>query len=158
MMWDGLFGAANLLALIMWVVLILAPRRPLSEAVVMYGGAGLLCAAYAVLITLVVSGLVDPVPLPGAGGGGFMSVPHVRALFMSDGGVTIGWIHYLAFDLFVGLWIAKDADAKGFSRLLQAPILVLTFVAGPFGLFLWLIIRERRARYAPGAIRSELRR
>jgi len=157
-MWDGLFGAANLLALIMWAVLILAPRRPVIETLVMYGGAGLLCAAYAVLISLVVTGLLDPAPLPEAGGGGFMSIPQVRALFMSDGGVTIGWMHYLAFDLFVGLWIAKDADAKGFSRLVQAPILLLTFMAGPFGLFLWLIIRERRARKAHGAIRSDWRK
>ena len=58
----------------------------------------------------------------------------------------VGWVHYLAFDLFVGLWIARDADAKGFSRLLQAPILFATFMAGPLGLLLWLAIRERRAR------------
>ena len=158
MMWDGLFGAVNLLAMICWLVLILAPRRPLSETFVMYGGTGLLCAAYAVLISGVVSGLIEPVKVPGSEGGGFMSIPEVRALFMSDGGVTIGWIHYLAFDLFVGLWIAKDADAKGFSRLLQAPILLLTFVAGPFGLFLWLLIREKRARQAPGAMQSTLRK
>ena len=158
MMWDGLFGAANLLALIMWAVLILAPRRPITETLVMYAGAGLLCAAYAVLITLVFSGMLDPAPVAGAEGGGFMSIPEVRALFMSDGGVTIGWIHYLAFDLFVGLWIAKDADKKDFSRLVQAPVLLLTFVAGPFGLFLWLIIREKRARKARGAIRSGLRK
>ena len=65
---------------------------------------------------------------------------------MSDGGVTVGWIHYLALDLFAGLWIAKDADQKGFSRLIQAPVLLLTFVAGPAGLLLWLVIRESRAR------------
>lgn len=157
-MWDGLFAAANLLALLCWLVLILAPRWPFVSSLVMYGGVGLLCAAYAVLITGVVTGLLNPVPLPDAGGGGFASIPEVRALFMSDGGVTIGWIHYLAFDLFAGMWIARDADAKGFSRLIQAPILLLTFFAGPFGLFLWLLIREKRARQAPGAIRSELRR
>ena len=60
--------------------------------------------------------------------------------------MTICWIHYLAFDLFVGLWIARDADAKGFSRFVQAPILLATFMAGPLGLFLWLAIREKRAR------------
>ncbi len=58
----------------------------------------------------------------------------------------MGWVHYLAFDLFVGLWIARDADAKGFSRILQAPILAATFLAGPLGLFVWLLVREPRAR------------
>ena len=42
--------------------------------------------------------------------------------------------------------IARDADAKEFSRILQAPILILTFMAGPIGLFLWLLVREPRAR------------
>ncbi|MEO0908688.1 MAG: abscisic acid-deficient protein Aba4 family protein, partial [Pseudomonadota bacterium] len=37
--------------------------------------------------------------------------------------------HYLAFDLFVGLWIARDADAKSISRLVQAPILLATLMA-----------------------------
>jgi hypothetical protein len=55
----------------------------------------------------------------------------LRKLFMTDAGIVVGWTHYLAFDLFVGLWISRDADAKGFSRLVQAPILLLTFLAGP---------------------------
>ena len=83
-----------------------------------------------------------------SGSAGFSTIEGVRAIFASDGGVTIGWIHYLAFDLFAGLWIARDADAKNFSRLVQAPILVATFMAGPVGLFLWLVIREKRARSA----------
>ena len=70
---------------------------------------------------------------------------------MSDGGIVLGWTHYLAFDLFVGLWIARDADAKGFSRLVQLPILVLTLMAGPSGLLIWLLVRERRARAAAKA-------
>ena len=87
----------------------------------------------------------------GSAGGGdapadFTSIEGVRGIFASDGGATIGWIHYLAFDMFAGLWIARDADAKGFSRWIQAPILFATFMAGPLGLLLWLAIRERRAR------------
>ena len=58
----------------------------------------------------------------------------------------LGWTHYLAFDLFTGLWIARDADNKAFGRLVQAPVLVLTFLAGPLGLLIWLVLRERRAR------------
>lgn len=76
----------------------------------------------------------------------FGSIEGVRAIFASDAGVTIGWIHYLAFDLFVGLWIARDADAKGFSRFVQAPVLLATFLAGPLGLVVWLLLREKRAR------------
>ena len=65
---------------------------------------------------------------------------------MSEGGIVIGWTHYLAFDLFVGLWIARDADDKGFSRLVQLPFLLVTLLAGPIGLGSWLLVRETRAR------------
>ena len=140
-MWDTVFAIANALALVMWVALVFLPRWPALLAAILYLGVGLLSAAYAVFLIAVVTGIA-----PGGEGGEFSSIEGVRQIFSSDAGVTIGWIHYLAFDLFVGLWIARDADAKGFSRLVQAPILFATLMAGPLGLVLWLLIRERRAR------------
>lgn len=145
-MWDSLFGLANIWALVCWAALILAPRGAFVQSAVFYAGIGLLCLAYAVLLVLVTSGAIDPAPTGDGGGASFQSIEGVRGIFMSDGGVTVGWIHYLALDLFAGLWIAKDADQKGFSRWLQAPVLLLTFVAGPAGLLLWFFIREGRAR------------
>ncbi len=145
-MWDMIFGAANLLAMACWAILILAPRGEVARTLVFYGGVGLLCLAYGVLLVGLLSGLVD-------GGGdeesvSFTTIAGVRAIFASDGGATVGWMHYLALDLFTGLWISRDADAKSFSRLLQAPVLLLTFVAGPLGLLVWLAIREPAARRA----------
>lgn len=141
--WASVFGAVNMLALAGWVALILLPRWPALLSAVLYLGVGLLCLAYATGLIGVVSGLI---PNPGGGGADFSTIAGVRAIFASDAGVTIGWTHYLAFDLFVGLWIARDGDAKGISRFLQAPILFATLMAGPLGLGLWLLIRERAAR------------
>jgi len=141
-MWDSLFGLANLWALACWAALVLLPRGPFVQSAVFYAGIGLLCLAYTVLLGLILGGVLDS----GGGGGDFTTIAGVRTIFASDAGVTVGWIHYLAFDLFAGLWIAKDADQKGFSRLVQAPVLLLTFVAGPAGLLAWFIIREKRAR------------
>ena len=150
-MWPFLFSATNLLAIIGWVLLAAAPRKPAVRSLIMYLGVALLCLTYTVLFALFLSGAVDPVRMAGAGEPGFGSIAGVRALFASDGGVVIGWTHYLAFDLFTGLWIASDADNKGFGRLLQLPVLFLTFMAGPVGLLSWLILRERRARSAAKA-------
>lgn len=145
-MWQAIFSFGNILAMIAWVMLILLPRRPLVLSTILYLGVGLLCLIYTASMVGVIAGWVDPV---GSGAEwNFSTIEGVRGIFGSDGGVTIGWVHYLAFDLFVGLWIAKDADAKGFSRILQAPILLMTFFAGPIGSFLWLIIREAAARRA----------
>jgi hypothetical protein len=140
--WDTAFAAINALALVWWVALIALPRWPALLSAILYFGVALLCAVYAGALVGAVSGW-----LPGGGeGGGFGSVAQVRALFASDAGVVIGWTHYLAFDLFVGLWIARDADAKHISRLWQVPFLVATLLAGPIGLGGWLLMRERRAR------------
>ena len=145
-MWDNLFGIANIWAMVCWAALILLPRAKFVQSAVFYAGIGLLCLAYAVLLVLVTGGMVDAVPVEGGGQASFTSIEGVRGIFASDGGATVGWIHYLALDLFAGMWIARDADQKGFSRLIQAPVLLLTFVAGPAVLLLWLVIREGRAR------------
>lgn len=145
MSWGSLFGMVNLVAIVAWAGLILLPRWPALLAACLFVGVGLLCLVYTAGLAAVLGGFVDPVG-PAVADAGFSSIEGVRAIFASDGGVAIGWTHYLAFDLFVGLWIARDADAKGFSRIIQAPVLLLTFMAGPIGLLVWLFARERRAR------------
>lgn len=143
-MWDTLFSLTNLVALAAWAVLIALPRRETLLTFVLYLGVGLLCAVYAVLLIGLMGGLLDPV---GAGGSlTEYSIDGLMQLFDTRGGIVVAWTHYLAFDLFTGLWIARDADHKGISRWVQAPILLLTFLAGPLGLLVWLIVRERSAR------------
>jgi hypothetical protein len=144
--WEFVFNAVNLLALIGWAALILLPRWPALLSAVLYLGVGLLCVVYACGLIGVVSGLLPTGGGAGAGGADFSTIAGVRAIFASDAGVTIGWTHYLAFDLFVGLWIARDGDAKGISRFVQAPILFATLMAGPLGLLVWLALREPIAR------------
>ncbi len=156
MNWAALFTFTNIVALIAWAMLLVLPRRPLVLSVVLFAGVGLLCLIYATLFALVFTGAVDPgrAGAPAAGLDTYVSnytIAGIRSLFMSDAGIVIGWTHYLAFDLFVGLWIARDADGKGFSRWMQAPILLLTLLAGPVGLLIYLVIRERRARAAARA-------
>ncbi|MBD3728907.1 MAG: DUF4281 domain-containing protein [Sphingomonadales bacterium] len=148
-MWHSVFAFTNIVALAAWIVLVVLPRRPFPLTLVLYLGVGLLCLVY----TLGLAGVVSGTLAPGAGNGtgaGFGSVEAVRAIFATDAGVAIGWTHYLAFDLFTGLWIARDADAKEFSRLVQVPVLLATFLVGPVGLLFWLAIRERRARQLHG--------
>ncbi|MGV3729217.1 MAG: ABA4-like family protein [Sphingopyxis sp.] len=143
MSWDSLFLLANYWALAAWIALAFLPRGPKTLALILYLGVALLCLAYTVLIAGFLTGGIDP---GGPGGGDFTTLKGVMMLFDSPGGATLGWIHYLAFDLFTGMWIARDADQKGFSRIAQFPFLLLTLLVGPVGLFAWLIVRERRAR------------
>lgn len=144
MSWDQMFSLTNGWALVSWLVLALAPRRPIVMTGILFLGCGLLCLTYAIMLGAVMSGSVDvggpTAPLD------FSSITGVQALFATRGGTVIGWTHYLAFDLFTGLWIARDADTKRVHRLLQIPILALTLMFGPVGLLTWLIVREPRVR------------
>jgi hypothetical protein len=61
-------------------------------------------------------------------------------LFDHPGVALAGWVHYLAFDLLVGLWIARSARDRGIPHLLALPCLALTFLFGPAGFLAFLIL------------------
>lgn len=122
--WEQPFAIANLLAVAGWIALIFLPRWPRLIAFVRLGVIGLLSIAYAALIFVFAAQ---------AEGASFSSLAGVGALFALPPLLLAGWIHYLAFDLFVGTVIAERSDARGLSRILQAPILLATFLLGPIG-------------------------
>lgn len=140
--WNQLFTFINVVAVAGWLALGLLPRRGAVLDAVMWGGVALLCAAYAAIFVMLFGGLADPVRDAAGPAPPFeYSVDGLKAMFASRGAIVVGWTHYLAFDLFVGLWIARDADTRGVGRLVQAPILFATFMAGPIGLLAWLLLR-----------------
>ncbi len=140
MQWETVFSIANTWPLLFWLLLAFAPRTELIARLVLFGGIFPLAVTYAVLLPMIMLGIIDPVG-PEGGSVDFTQLSGVMALFDSKGGATIGWIHYLAFDLFVGLWVARNADIHGYARWVQVPILFFVLMAGPFGLTLYLLLR-----------------
>jgi len=119
-----------------WLLLILAPKWTVTEKLVH-------SMLYPLLLGAVyIGGMIMAAMGHGADGGGFTSIEGVRTLFSSDVGMLIGWTHYLVFDLFVGAWEARDAQRRGVGHWLLIPCLLLTFMLGPIGLFLYLILRK----------------
>ncbi|MBR1219047.1 DUF4281 domain-containing protein [Bradyrhizobium sp. U87765 SZCCT0131] len=92
---------------------------------------GLLALAYVMLFSRGWDGLH----------GGFGSLTQLRALLADDAALAAGWLHYLAFDLFVGAWIVHESDQFDLSPWLIVPCLVLTCVAGPAGLLGFIVVR-----------------
>ncbi|MDJ0643447.1 MAG: ABA4-like family protein [Erythrobacter sp.] len=140
---EQIFGWAGQAAMLGWLILIFLPRRwLLLTAVPRYVipfGLSLLYSGLAMSHILTVEG------------GGFGSFAEVKTLLSNDWALLAGWIHYLAFDLFIGGWIAVQADKVGISRLVQAPILLATFMAGPLGLALFLAMRAGYVRITASA-------
>ncbi len=141
MPWELIFKITNGGVLIFWLLLAFGPRGTMWIRGIFLGGTGLLALTYSILII----GLMSDAFNGGAGDTGksldFTTLSGVMALFDTQGGATIGWIHYLAFDLFVGIWIARNADRHGISRVLQVPPLFLTLMFGPMGLLAYLVMR-----------------
>lgn len=128
---ETIFSLLNLMALLGWLVLfIFYPKQWVYTLLF----SGLITAFALTYIYFIIHGL-------GEGDGGFGSLAEVAALFQHDEALMAGWIHYLAFDLFVGMWITKDASDRGINRWLILPCLALTFMFGPVGLLTYLLLR-----------------
>lgn len=127
-----IFSIVNLLAMLAWLLVIFLPRWKYTRFAVLSGTIPLLLSvAYLILIVVFF----------GSAEGGFGSLADVMKLFTNEWVVLAGWIHYLAFDLFVGSWEVKDAQINGISHWLVIPCLILTFMLGPVGFLLYNIIR-----------------
>lgn len=70
----------------------------------------------------------------------------MAALFRDPWLLLAGWVHYLAFDLFVGAWEAADARTRGVPHAAVLPCLVLTFLLGLAGFLPYLGVRRALAR------------
>jgi hypothetical protein len=121
---DLLFSHVGTAAMAGWALLILGPRRyAWLNAIPLWVIPAGLSAVYAALIFSRFSGM----------GGGFDSLDNVAILMSDRWALLAGWVHYLAFDLFVGAIMAARMDRAGVGRLVQAPILLSTFMLGPLG-------------------------
>jgi hypothetical protein len=142
---DALFQFTSPLALLGWAALAAAPMAPtLADRVAGLAIPALLSVAYAALILAFWWGAP----------GGFDSLANVQALFTSPWIALAGWLHYLAFDLFVGAWEVRTARREAIPHLLVLPCLVLTFLFGPAGLLAFLALAapvQRWRRRAAGA-------
>ncbi len=146
MSFEQLFSSASTLAMLGWIILIFLPRRWKWLNVV---PSLLIPLILSVLYSYLIARYVFYAQ------GGFDSLANVQQLFTFPAAALAGWVHYLAVDLFVGGVIARQADKIGLSRLIQAPILLLTFMFGPFGYLLFMLIKMAMQRFKSEVKESE---
>jgi hypothetical protein len=132
---ENFFQFTNTLALMAWIALVLVPGKKLVSSVLCAVVVpGLLALAYAIVIgwKLATNG-----PPPGD----VMTLAGLREVFRDDWVFAAAWTHYLAFDMVVGAWIARDSVSLGMPWLLRTVALVLTFLAGPVGFLIHIVGR-----------------
>ncbi|MEM6677535.1 MAG: ABA4-like family protein [Pseudomonadota bacterium] len=133
---ELVFEITSTSALLGWIVLAFAPLIPVTAQLV---AGRIIPIGFGVIYAAMI------VAYWGAAGGGYGSLTDVMALLSHPGTATAGWIHFLAFDLFVGAWITLDAPRRGLPHLAVLPCLALTFLFGPVGLLLYLALTQWRS-------------
>lgn len=130
---DLLFQIVNQLALAGWILLIGFPGWKGTRLLVLNGSLSLIMSAVYLLLILIF--------LPEMKGG-FGSLQEVALLFTHPYALLAGWVHYLAFDLFIGAWIVNNAREHRLKHPYLVPLLLLTFLFGPIGLLLYFALRQ----------------
>ncbi|MCU0342004.1 MAG: ABA4-like family protein [Spirosomaceae bacterium] len=128
---EKLFKFANTFAFLCWILLIVFPHWQHTNRVIIYATAIGLSSLYVYLI----------VTNFGKTKGNFTTLRGVTKLFEDPINVLTGWVHYLAFDLMTGLYISTHAFETGFHRMLLIPCLLLTFIFGPAGWLLYVLLQ-----------------
>lgn len=129
---ESVFSVCNLAVLPVWILLAVAPRWRVTEIV---AGSGVVTLAIAIVYAV---GMALAWP---SAEGDMGSLAGVLKLFSQPLVALVGWLHYLAFDLFIGSWEVRNARRLGIPHLLVIPCLLFTLMLGPVGLLLYFILR-----------------
>ena len=134
---QTIFSLANGIAMIGWIILVFFPFWFSSDKFVISIIIVLLAILYLWLIARNFQlGDISK----------FSSVEGVSELFSNRELLVAGWVHYLAFDLLAGTFIRRNALLHGISHWLVIPCLLLTFMLGPVGLLIYLLMRTVKTK------------
>ena len=133
---EHLFWTAHVPALVGWVVLLAAPLIGPASIAIARVAAAVLALGYLALFLVAPEGLWALATDYSLGGiGAFFADPRL---------LLLGWVHYLAFDIWVASWEAEEGRRLGMPHWLLAPCMFVTFLVGPIGLLMFMLARAVR--------------
>tara|TARA_Y100001970_G_scaffold110451_1_gene137958 strand:+ start:957 stop:1430 length:474 start_codon:yes stop_codon:yes gene_type:complete len=71
----------------------------------------------------------------------YLSISNLSNLFTSNTFLMLFWIHFVSINLFVGGWIVRDSQKLLIGKILVAIPLIITYLIGPLGIFIYWLIR-----------------
>jgi hypothetical protein len=134
---SSIFSFGNSFVLLGWLLLIILPHWKFTQGLILHGIIVLFALLYTYLIGKDI-GSFDP--------NSFSTLANVKALFQDDDAVAAGWLHYLAFDLFVGAYIVKESIKLNISRWIYSLILPFTFMFGPVGYLIFFMVKVSKTK------------
>ena len=130
---STVFSFGNIFVLLGWILLFFLPNWKHTQTLVLSGIIILFAILYSFMILRDIGDFKAD---------SFNSLANVKVLFQNDNAVAAGWLHYLAFDLFVGAYIVRKCKSLGVSRWLVSLVLPFTFMFGPIGYLIFFIIKS----------------
>jgi hypothetical protein len=133
---EQLFSITNAVAVLSWVLLAVLPGRRWVTEVITGKAVPIFFALLYIMIVATTFGRSE---------GSFSTLSGVATLFSNPWLLLAGWLHYLAFDLLIGTWQARDARERGIPHLLLVPCLFMTLMFGPAGWLIYMAVRTVRS-------------
>jgi len=134
---NSLFSLCNALAMFSWIALALFPRTVWVKRIVQ----SVVVILFAIIYSVLVGQSLNLQDMQSFG-----SLEGVMQLFTQPTAVLVGWVHYLAFDLMMGLYVLHSGQKHHIHHALLIPCLFFTFMLGPVGLLLFTVVRTMKTK------------
>ena len=128
-----IFNFCNILILIAWGAIIISPQKKISRILISYPWIPLTLSFFYIYFIIISGGLMEA---------DFSSLNGIVTLFKNatPESAAAGWLHYLAFDFWVGTWIIKHSRKEKISNKIIVLPLLITFILGPVGILAYSMI------------------
>ena len=133
---SEVFSIANIMVFPMWIMMIVLPNWKATRFLINFKVIPIVLSllyAFYIISSIIEGPSID-----------FGSLNAVMQLFTVEDAVLGGWLHYLAFDLLVGMWMLDENESLKIHPVIMAPCLIGAFMMGPIGFLLFIGVRAVR--------------
>ena len=133
MLYETIFNIFNSGILLFWMLLLFFPKQSITQKVIAYPWVPLVIAFGYIYFMGMTSETFSA---------DFTSLNGLTEMFQNANpqGVAAGWLHYLAFDFWVGCWMLKNSQEKGVKHLWMLAPMLFTFMLGPVGIIIYTLV------------------
>ena len=133
MLYETIFKIFNSGILLFWLILLVFPKKYFTQKIIAFPWVPLLIALGYLYFLSNTEGIFSA---------DFSSLQSLTEMFQNaePRGVAAGWLHYLAFDFWVGCWMLKNSQEKGIKHIWMILPLLFTFMLGPLGILVYTLV------------------
>jgi hypothetical protein len=130
---NQVFSLSSLLVMPFWFLMVFLPRWKYTKTII--GSPFILVPAallYAALVIPNIGSTFAQLANP--------NLESISKLLGSSSGATVAWVHFLAFDLFVGRYAYLESQKRNFNPILMGFVLFSILMYGPLGALIFLAV------------------